>query len=289
MIWSRVRVAWVSLVVCSCLVWWPPAAVAQQPAAERIVIVFGNDDGFDAPGLQALIKAFAGSAELYVSAPAQNQSGKGHSITIGDPILVRERQVEGVTRALAIDATPATALRVGLEKFIGQRPDLVISGINRGENLGTAVYLSGTLGAAREAVFTGIPAIAVSMAGNRSEDYVATAVLVRRLVDDLRARQLLRPGFFLNVNAPGGTPKGVKVTRLSVLASQQLYDCTSFVRERAACFSGYEQVKADQPDTDVQAFFEGYVTLTPLTLDSTDAKAMAGLAALAGATAPAVK
>jgi 5'-nucleotidase len=229
------------------------------------------------------VKAFAGTVDLYVSAPAQNQSGKGHSITIGDPIIVRERHLDGVTRALAIEATPATAMRVGLEKFVGKQPDLVISGINRGENLGTAVYLSGTLGAAREAVFTGIPAIAVSIGGNAPEDYAATAQLIKRMVDDLRARQMLRPGFFINVNAPAGTPKGMKITRLSVLASKQLYDCTSFVRERAACFSGYEQVKADGPDTDVQAFFEGYVTVTPLSLDSTDATSMSGLSVLAGA------
>lgn len=256
-----------------------PAAPAAAPAP--FTIVLGNDDGFDAPGLQALIKALAGTAELYVAAPAQNQSGKGHSITISDTILVRERQVEGVTRALAIDATPATAMRVGLEKFIPKRPDLVISGINRGENLGTAVYLSGTLGAAREAVFTGIPAIAVSIAGNRSEDYAATAALVRRIVDELRAKQLLKPGFFLNVNAPSGAPKGIKVTRLSVKASRQLYDCTPFVKDKAACFSGYEQVKADAPDTDVQAFFEGYVAITPLTLDATEPAAMKDLAAIA--------
>jgi 5'-nucleotidase len=250
-----------------------------QPPVDGFRILLGNDDGFDAPGLKALIAAFRGYADLSVSAPAQNQSGKGHSLTLTDPILVRERTVEGVTRAYAIESTPATAMRVGLEKYIPSRPDLVISGINRGENLGTAVYLSGTLGAAREAAFSRIPSIAVSMEGDRSEDYVTAAAFVRQLVADLRAKRLLQPGFFLNVNVPAGQPKGVRVTRLSVLASQQLYDCTGFIKGKAACFSGYEQVKADAPDTDVKAFFEGYITLTPMTLDVTEEQSVAGLKA----------
>jgi 5'-nucleotidase len=249
-----------------------PAGPAVTPGG--FVILLGNDDGFDAPGLRALVKALAGFAELYVSAPAQNQSGKGHSITITETIVVRQRQVDGVTLAFAVEATPATAMRVGLEKYIPKKPTLVISGINRGENLGTSVYLSGTLGAAREAAFSGIPAIAVSLEGNKEEDYAATATFVRGLVEQLRAKNLITPGFFLNVNVPEGTPKGVMVTRLSTKASQQLYDCTPPARDRAACFSGYEQVRVDDAGTDVAEFFRGYITLTPMTLDVTDYKAM---------------
>jgi 5'-nucleotidase len=256
------------------------SAGAQQATEAKFAILFTNDDGYDAPGLQVLVKAFQGYGELYISAPAQNQSGKGHSITIVETIVVRQRATEGVALGLAVEATPATSVRVGLEKYVPRRPDLVISGINRGENLGTAVYLSGTLGAAREAVFSGIPAIAVSMQGNREEDYAATAAYVRKLTEELRARGMLTPGFFLNVNAPAGTPRGVAVTRLSTRPSQQLYDCTLPVRERSACFSGYEQVKTDAPGTDVAEFFNGYITLTPMTLDVTDAARLEALRTL---------
>jgi 5'-nucleotidase len=249
-------------------------AAAQQAAGDRFTILFSNDDGYDAPGLQALIQAFQGYGDLYVAAPARNQSGKGHSITIADAIVVRRRATEGVVLGLAIEATPATSVRVGLEKFVPRRPDLVISGINRGENLGTSVYLSGTLGAAREAAFSRIPALAVSMGGNAQADYVATAAFVRRLVDDLRTRGVIAPGFFLNVNAPPGVPKGTKVSRLSVLASRQLYDCTPPAADWSACLSDYEQVTRDEPGTDVADFFQGYITLTPMTLDATDVKTM---------------
>jgi 5'-nucleotidase len=246
---------------------------AQTPRG-NFTLLLGNDDGFDAPGLQALIAAFAGTADLYVSAPAENQSGKGHSIAIGEPLVVRERKVQNVSRAYSVESTPVMALRLGLEKVVPRRPDLVISGINRGENIGTSVYPSGTVGAAREAVISGIPAMAVSIAGNRSEDYAATAAFTKRLVDDLRSRQMLKPGFFLNVNAPSAASRGAKVVRLSVKGRSWRIDCTTFVRDRAACFSESQRATADEPGTDVQAFSEGYITITPMTLDGTDVKAM---------------
>lgn len=286
---TRIRLG---VVVATCgllpLTSFQSASQAQTPPGSFTVLL-GNDDGFDAPGLQALIAVFGGTVDLYVSAPAQNQSGKGHSIAIGEPLNVREQKVQNVSRAYAVDSTPVMALRLGLEKFVSRRPDLVISGINRGENIGTSVYPSGTLGAAREAVISGIPAIAVSMAGNRPEDYTATAVFTRRLVDNLRARQMLKPGFFLNVNAPAGASRGAKVVRLSVKGRNWQFDCTTFVRDRAACFSESERAAVDEPDTDVQAFSEGFITITPVILDTTDVKAMGELRVLEQTGAAAVR
>jgi 5'-nucleotidase len=252
-------------------------------------VLLGNDDGFEAPGLQALIAVFGGTVDLYVAAPAQNQSGKGHGIAIGEPLIVRERKVQNVSRAYSVESTPVMALRLGIERVVPGRPDLVISGINRGENIGTSVYPSGTVGAAREAVISGIPAIAVSMAGNRSEDYAATAAFTKRLVDDLRARKMLKLGFFLNVNAPAGASKGAKVVRLSVKGRNWQFDCTTFVRDRAACFSDSRRATADEPDTDVQAFNDGYITITPLSFDTTDFAAMGDLRVLEQVAAQAVR
>jgi 5'-nucleotidase len=279
----------VRALACSIVLLSVPLApvLAQPPAPDRPAILLSNDDGYDAPGLQALIQAFAGAADLYVAAPAQNQTGKGHGLTMLEAIVVRQRSTAGVTLGLAIDATPATCVRLALERYLPERPDLVVSGINRGENLGTSVYVSGTLGAAREAAFSGLPAIAVSIAGNRPEDYAATAAFVRQLADDLRERGLLRPGFFLNVNAPSGTPRGVAVTRLSVRPSHQVYDCTPPAKERAACFAGYRQETSDEAGTDVGEFYRGFITLTPLLLDVTDVRAMDPLRALERRPAPA--
>ena len=252
-------------------------ASAQAAAQPPFMILLTDDDGFDAPGLQALVKAFAGTAELYVSAPAQNQSGVGHGVTLSDAVVVQERKLDGVTRALAVGGTPATAARMGLERGVPRPPDLVISGINRGENLGTSVYLSGTLGAAREAVFAGVPAIAVSIMGNRPETYESAAAVTRALVDDLRARQMLKPGLFVNVNVPMGTPKGTRLTRLSVRASRVDHECSTPMHERVACLPTFRQTLKDEAGTDIGEFYQGYVTVTPMMLDLTDTGAMTRL------------
>jgi 5'-nucleotidase len=253
----------------------PPPATTGAPTPFTILIT--NDDGFDAPGLQALVKAFAGAGEIYVSAPVANQSGAGHSVTLADAVVVADRTLEGVVRAVAVDGSPATAARVGLERTVPRTPNLVISGINRGENLGMSVYLSGTLGAAREAAFAGVAAIAVSIMGNRPETYEAAAAAARELVDDLRARQLIKPGLFLNVNVPAGATKGTKVTRLSLRASKVEHECSPTMRQRVACFPAFRQTLKDEAGTDIGEFYQGYVTVTPMTLDATDAAAMASM------------
>jgi 5'-nucleotidase len=249
---------------------------AQQPATGFLVLLT-NDDGYDAPGLQALVRAFAGYGEIYISAPRENQSGKGHSITTSDPIFVNERRQAGVVAAWAVEAPPATSARIGLDKLVPRPPDVVISGINRGENLGQVVYLSGTLGAAREAVFSGAPAIAVSMEGNDLKDYERTAAYLRSLVEKLRADRMLAAGLFLNVNAPRGEWKGVRVTRLSMKYNPQIFERRTSLRGRVYFWSDYTQIKDDAEDTDIGAFFRGYVTLTPMTLDATQTIALAEL------------
>ena len=159
------------------LVGAPPhlQAESRPPSSRDFTILLSNDDGYNAPGLQALIRALQPAGELFVAAPADNQSGKGHSISVGRPIYANlERQTQG-DAFYAIQATPATCVRLALDALIPRKPDVVISGINRGDNLGLLVYYSGTVGAAREAAFSGVPAIAVSMQGDDSKDYAAAA------------------------------------------------------------------------------------------------------------------
>lgn len=238
--------------------------------AQAFTVLLSNDDGYDAPGLAAMIEAFRPAAEVWVAAPAGQQSGKGHSITTSrEPIFVSERrQADGKTW-YAIEAPPATCVRLAVENLLPRRPDLVISGINRGENLGISVYLSGTLGAAREAAIVGLPAIAVSMGGNDRADYAATAVFMRELVDELRAADMLRPGFFLNVNAPAGERKGSRVTRLSTRPHHENYERRASPRGRVYFWSRWRPLEDDEEGTDVWAFARGYIALTPMTLEVT--------------------
>lgn len=261
------------------------AAPANPSAAGPLTILLANDDGYDAPGLRALQEALQPLGQIYVAAPATEQSGKGHSITTGDPIPVTEyKQADGSTW-YALAAPPATCVRVAVEALLPRRPDLVVSGINRGVNLGIVVYYSGTVGAAREAAIVGLPAIAVSMQGDEAKDYAAAAAYVRQLVEQLRAKQMLKPGLFLNVNAPAGAAKGVRVTRLSLRANEDPYVRATNPRGRAYYWSAWKPLADDEEGTDVWAFARGYITLTPMLLEVTATRAMGELRELEGRTA----
>jgi 5'-nucleotidase len=258
----------------------PAAATAAPPAAGTLTILLSNDDGYDAPGLRALEDALRPLGRIYVAAPAADQSGKGHSITTSDPIPVTEhKQPDGVTW-YAVAAPPATCVRVAVEALLPRRPDVVISGINRGANLGIVVYYSGTVGAAREAAIVGLPAIAVSIQGDEAKDYAATAAYVRQLLEQLRAQQMLKPGLFLNVNAPAGPAKGVRVTRLSLRANEDHYARATNPRGRTYFWSAWKPLDDDDEGTDVWAFARGYITVTPMLLEVTALRAMAELRGL---------
>ncbi|HEV8384152.1 MAG TPA: 5'/3'-nucleotidase SurE [Candidatus Acidoferrales bacterium] len=258
-----------------------PAAGEQSPPAATpppaFTILLTNDDGYDAPGLKALIEALRTAGDLYVSAPAENQSGKGHSIlTTRDPIFVNEKkQPSGVTW-YAVEAPPATCVRLAVEALLPRRPDIVISGINRGDNLGLAsVYLSGTVGAAQEAALIGIPAIAVSMEGNKDEDYARTAAYMRQLVEQLREQKLLKTGLFLNVNAPSGEHKGVVLARLSRKPGKDKFERRESPSRRIYYWSAYrpfDKSDVDDEGTDLWAYQRGYIAVTPMILDVTDTK-----------------
>jgi 5'/3'-nucleotidase len=250
---------------------------AKGSGTRRLTVLLSNDDGFNAPGLQALIHALAPVEDVFVAAPADNESGKGHSITVGRPIYVADMQQPDDRVYYAIRATPATCVRLALNALMPKKPDVVISGINRGENLGMVVYYSGTLGAAREAVMSGIPAIAVSMQGDSERDYVATAAYVHTLLDRLQSLNLLKRGFFLNVNLPAGERKGVRVTRLSFTAGRIIYQRRNDAQGHTYYVQSWEATLDDDDGTDVWAFVRGYITMTPLTLDETAPKEMRAL------------
>lgn len=253
---------------------------SQQPVPQGFAILLSNDDGYDAPGLRALIEALRPVGEIVVAAPAADKSGIGHSLILREPIFVNERkQPNGITW-YAIDAPPASCVRLAVESLLSRRPDLVISGINRGDNLGTTVYHSGTLGAAREAALIGLPAIAVSMRGDDDKDYRAAATYIRQLLEQLRAQQLLQPGLFLNVNIPAGEHKGVRLTRLSVKPRPEDFERRTSPSGRLYFWPAWEQLKDDAEGTDVWALVRGYITVTPMVLDVTDPQVLPALRAL---------
>jgi 5'-nucleotidase len=253
----------------------PPASVAPQPSSYRIVV--GNDDGVRAPGILAIAQALKALGEVTVVAPVENQSGKGHSITITDPIHRQDLTLAGGIAAIGLTATPVTSMRVALKKILASKPDLVVSGINRGYNLGLSSYLSGTVGVAREAAMQGIPSIASSLAAPATGDYTAAAEATLRIARFVKERGLPQ-GVFLNLNIPSGTAaawKGFMVTTQAMSAGGQ-EDFAERVHpetKRPYYWNLFEEGGAGLEGTDMWAVAHGYVSITPFRVGELDQQA----------------
>lgn len=238
-----------------------PAGARQAPPY-RILVT--NDDGVRAPGLAAVAQILQAIGEVTVVAPAQNQSGMGHSITIAEPIFREELTLPNGLRAIGLSATPVSTMKVALGNIVRPRPDLVVSGINRGYNLGMAAYLSGTAGAAREAALAGIPAIAASTL-SAVRDYGAAAEAVLGVAR--RAKQHgLPPHAFLNVNIPEtGDSKGYQVTAQAMSSGgQERFAEAKHPDGRTYYWNVYTEGGDAPQGTDMWAVSQGYVAVTPL-------------------------
>ncbi len=273
----RLRTKWAGFACLVLAIVLVPAAAARGADNGGLFILLSNDDGYDAPGLRALAEALAPLGTVMVAAPYENNSGVGHATTTREFVRVRTVEIAPRVRGWAIAARPATCVRMALEDLLDGRPDVVVSGINRGENLGIVVNYSGTLGAAREAAIAGVAAIAVSNRGNDAADYQHTAEFIRELILQLKAGGRLKPGLFLNVNAPAGERKGVMIVRQSTQATPQLFTRASSPRGDLYVWPDYAGRTEDAEGTDVWAFLHGYIAVTPLTIDTTDAGSLGWL------------
>ena len=175
--------------------------------SDEPLILVTNDDGVHAPGITALADGLAGLGELWVVAPDREASASSQSLTLKHPL--RAEKVE--SGVFAVDGTPADCVNLAIVKLLPRRPALVVSGINRGGNMGDDVFYSGTVGAAREATFFGVHAIAVSLAARADLDYTPASRFARRLAAMVLERGLPE-NTLLNVNVPPGRPTGVAVT-----------------------------------------------------------------------------
>jgi 5'-nucleotidase len=234
-----------------------------------VIVLVTNDDGYDAPGLAVLadIARDLFGPEVYVVAPDVERSGSGHSITLRQRVSVSRR----AERGWALGGTPADCVRVGVNALLPAPPQLVLSGVNRGFNLGTDVYYSGTVSAAIEACMGGLPAVAVSAEdpGDRQTPREPVEAFLPDILRAVVAHGLPRRTL-LNVNIPRRPPRGLRVTRLGV---RQYTDRFELRHDASgAPFFWLSGGPTDGPDgsgTDVTAAAEGYVTLTPLLLELT--------------------
>lgn len=251
----------------------PSGALTGAPAAQPYRILLTNDDGVRAPGLVALAEALGSVGEVTIVAPAENHSGTGHAIVLSDPIYVARVELGPGITATSLTGTPATCVRVALGRLLETKPDLVVSGVNRGSNFGLNAYISGTVAAAREAAMQGIPAIASSLDITGHPNYGPAAAATARVAAIVKAGGLPR-GIFLNVNVPAGTTnKGLKFARQSSQMGTERYDEAHTPYGRRLFWSFFIQPTTAEPGSDVQATLDGYVAVTPLRASEFDAEA----------------
>ncbi|MCC6554734.1 MAG: 5'/3'-nucleotidase SurE [Polyangiaceae bacterium] len=234
----------------------------------RPLILLSNDDGYAAPGLVAVRAELARHADVVVCAPEANQSATSHSLSLHR--ILRLRHVEA--GVFAIDGTPAdcvyTALHAGT-RILPRRPDLVVSGMNHGLNLGADVFYSGTVAAAREGAMRGLPSLALSAdhAADRAAAAALGAWIALALLAEAR-RAATWPAPLLNVNIPAGSAWKVRATRIGARLYSEEVIFREDPRGKEYLWIGGAGVRHDHvPGSDTEAYDEGCASVTPLSLD----------------------
>ena len=238
-----------------------------------MIILVTNDDGVHSPGLIALFKAMKEIGDAYVVAPDRERSAVGHSLTLHRPLKVEQMR----DHVYSINGTPTDAVVVGVSKILPQRPDIVVSGINRGGNLGDDITYSGTVSAAIEGTILNIPSFAISTHGEKNfhfETAASFAVTITRYITE----HPMPYDTFLNVNVPNlprGLVKGIRLTRQGKrIYDNSIQEVFSPRGEQYYWIGGGVPYWEHAEDTDIHAIEEGYVSVTPIHLDLTNYTAL---------------
>lgn len=240
------------------------------PDVEARILVT-NDDGYASEGIHVLADALEDLAEVWVVAPNREQSAVSHALTLDRPLRI-QRLAE---RRVAVDGTPTDCVALGISNLMADRlPDLVVSGINFGFNMGADVHYSGTVSAAFEGVILGVPAMAVSLGLGSGLSFHLAARFARELAGWILDNGLA-PNTLLNVNVPVGNPVGVRLTRLGVRRYTEGVVEEKDPRGRQIFWIGGGQpVWEAIPGTDFHETASGFVSVTPLHLDMTDRRSL---------------
>ena len=241
-------------------------------------ILLSNDDGYQAPGLLALADALATLGDIVVVAPDQDRSGASNSLTLVNPLRARTME-NGFIR---VDGTPTDCVHLAITGLLEEEPDLVVSGINAGPNMGDDVLYSGTVAAATEGRFLGLPAIAISMNSHDPEHIDTGARVAAELVQRLVGTPLSE-SVILNVNVPDlpyGELRGFRSTRLGHRHKAEPVVKSTDPRGKTIYWVGPAGAEQDAgPGTDFHAVREGFVSVTPLQVDLTRHSALEAIEA----------
>jgi 5'-nucleotidase len=239
-------------------------------------ILVTNDDGIHAEGLRVLADAVRPLGKVTIIAPDREQSATSHSLTLHRPLRIR-RIADGI---LTVDGTPTDCVLLGVHGYLERKPDLVVSGINHGPNMGNDVFYSGTVAAASEGAFLGIPSVAISLSTWDATSFEPAGRIAKRLVSDLVALGV--PAWkCVNVNIPPGpyeAIKGIRVTRLGTRVFRDtIVEKTDPRGKRYYWIGGEDPTWAHDEASDFAAVSEGYVSVTPLSFELTDYKGIVDL------------
>jgi 5'-nucleotidase len=239
-------------------------------------ILVTNDDGIKSVGLHMLVKEIEKDNEVYVAAPDSQRSASSHSITLHNPLVVKEVKMDGInSRAFSVSGTPADCVKIALDKLVKEKVDMVLSGINHGLNLGTDVIYSGTVSAAIESSIYKIPSIALSMDINNSDEAYATAAAYAKDILVKAHKNKVPEDIVLNVNMPEKIDdgiEGIKVCNLGNRIYRNYYiEAIMDNMEKGFRLQGEADGVLDE-ETDVLYISKRYITVTPLHYDLTNFK-----------------
>ncbi len=236
-------------------------------------LLLTNDDGIFAEGLRALYRVLQPHHDVTVVAPDRERSAVGHGITLHSPLRYRRVGKDNGMPGYAVSGLPADCVKLGVGVIMRKPPDMVISGINPGANVGVNVNYSGTVAAAKEAALNGIPAMAVSIAAGENIHYDDAARCIPNLMETV-IRKRLDPRTFLNVNFPNlpyDSTRGIKVSRQGLESFSKSFERRLDPRNRVYYWQGGDQLSAHLPaDTDGAAVKQGFISITPIKCDMTD-------------------
>lgn len=246
------------------------------PKRNRPLILISNDDGVRSQGIRRLAKKLKGIGRVVIVAPDQERSAASHALTLHRPLRIKKISKD----IYAVDGTPTDCINLGINEILKQRPDIIISGINHGGNLGDDVHYSGTVSAAVEGGIMGVPSVAVSIAGRERLYFDVACNFTLKLVRKILTKGMPK-GVILNVNVPNLTSSSIKGYEWTLVGKRNygniIVEKFDPRGKKYYWIGGEEAGFDDIPNTDCKAVAEGRISITPLRVDMTDKAVLADL------------
>ena len=235
-------------------------------------VLLTNDDGIYAPGLKALYMELKGDFDVSVVAPESEMSAVGHSITLRSPLRIQEIHRNGSFFGYGVTGTPADCVKIAVQELLKTPPDIILSGINLGANVGVNVLYSGTVSAATEGAFLGVRSAAISLDTRKDPDFSFAASFSRKIINFITEKGL-KNGTALNVNVPAIPAeriKGVVITRQGVGRFKERYERRIDPRGNVYYWlTGETRLEEEEEGSDARALSQGMVAITPITYNLT--------------------